>query len=68
MAAIAAHEFATVERPAPAWTARQPLSEPWMLPSPRLAEDEIRKRTPQWLAIRGIYVSERDLVTLRPNR
>lgn len=64
MAALAAHEFETVGRPAPAWTAQQPLREPWVLPSPRLTEDEIRERTPQWLADRGIYATERDLVTL----
>jgi transcriptional regulator with XRE-family HTH domain len=64
MAALAAHEFESAGRPAPAWTARPPLPEPWILASPRLTEYEIRERTPQWLADRGIYANERDLVTL----
>lgn len=64
MAALSGHEFERVGRPAPAWTERTPLPKPWILLSPRLTEDEIKERTPQWLADRGIYATERDLVTL----
>lgn len=35
----------------------------WVLGSPLLDDDDIRRDTPQWLAQRGVFVSERDVVT-----
>ena len=63
LAALTAHEFAAHARPAPEWTEGRRLDKPWVLDSPRLDEQQIRERTPDWLAERGIYVNERDLVT-----
>ncbi|CAN5838205.1 hypothetical protein BH18ACT7_BH18ACT7_25980 [soil metagenome] len=64
LAALAAHEFEALGLATPAWTDRPALPQPWILDSPRLTEDEIRERTPAWLAARNIYVNPRDLVTL----
>ena len=64
VAALTAHEFSLAERAAPAWTAQPPLADPWVLDSPRLTYEQVRARTPRWLAERGIFVTERDLSTL----
>lgn len=64
LAALTAHEFETHGFAAPEWTKGPGLEEPWVLDSPRLDERQIRERTPAWLAERGIYANERDLVTV----
>lgn len=64
LAAVTAHEFDAAGRRAPRWTRKPSLVEPWVLPSPRLSTGEVRARTPAWLAEKGVYVTERDLVTL----
>lgn len=63
LAGLTAHEFEAAGRPAPEWTTGRRLEEAWVLDSPRLDEQQIRERTPAWLAERGIYINERDLVT-----
>ena len=63
LAALTAHEFDAAGRSAPEWTTGRRLDEAWVLDSPRLDERQIRERTPAWLAARGIYANERDLVT-----
>ncbi len=64
LAALAAHEFEAHGRAAPEWTQGRRLDQAWVLDSPRLDEQQIRQRTPAWLAERGIYANERDLVTV----
>lgn len=63
LAALTAHEFEAHAFAAPEWAKGPGLEEPWVLDSPRLDERQIRERTPAWLAERGIYANERDLVT-----
>jgi transcriptional regulator with XRE-family HTH domain len=63
LAALTAHEFEAAGRPAPEWTTGRRLDAAWVLDSPRLDEQRIRERTPPWLAARGVYINERDLVT-----
>lgn len=63
LAALTAHEFEAAGRPAPEWTTGRRLEEAWVLDSPRIDEQQVRERTPAWLAERGVYINERDLVT-----
>lgn len=64
MAALVARDFDEVGATPPEWTACPPLPREWLLESPLLAPDEVRRTTPAWLAARGIFVSGRDLVTV----
>lgn len=63
LAALAAHEFETTDREAPRWARDARLDHEWLLGSPLLDDVAVRRETPYWLAERGIFVAERDLVT-----
>ena len=63
LGALAAHEFELNGEESPRWTRHLELDHEWLLASPLLDDDEVRSETPQWLAQRGVFVSERDLVT-----
>lgn len=63
LAAVVAHEFATGGLDAPAWSLREPLTEPWVPEHPFLTPDRVRAQTPDWLRRHNIYVPARDLVT-----
>lgn len=62
LAAVIAHEFAASGRTPPAWTEFRAAQE-WVIPNLLLEETEIREATPVWLAERGIYIAQRDLIT-----
>lgn len=62
LAALIAREFAASGRTPPAWTEFRAAQE-WVMPNLLLEETDIRKATPEWLAERGIYVAQRDLIT-----
>ncbi|MCW2856535.1 MAG: hypothetical protein JWR52_2150 [Marmoricola sp.] len=64
VAAFTGHEFDQAGLPAPRWTDGPKLSTEWVLDTPRLSEDEIKRQTPDWLAERNIFIAEKDLVTL----
>jgi transcriptional regulator with XRE-family HTH domain len=64
VAAFVSHEFAEAGLPVPGWAAEAKLDSAWVLDSPRLSDDEIRRQTPDWLAERSIFIAEKDLVTL----
>ncbi len=67
LAALADHEFEAVHRAPPRWAAdegeRLEAGDEWILQSLLLDDAEVRAATPDWLADRGIYAAERDLVT-----
>jgi transcriptional regulator with XRE-family HTH domain len=63
VAAFVSHEFAEAGLPVPGWAAEAKLDGAWVLDSPRLSDDEIRRQTPEWLAERNIFIAEKDLVT-----
>ncbi|MXG92076.1 helix-turn-helix domain-containing protein [Nocardioides flavescens] len=63
IAAFVDHEFSQAGLPAPKWTARHSLEQPWVLDTPRLTDDQVRAQTPEWLAERNIFVATKDLVT-----
>jgi len=63
LAGLVEHEFVEAGLAVPAWTQQPPLDEAWLLDSPRLDGDQVRQRTPEWLARRHIYVTEKDLMT-----
>ncbi len=62
LAALIAHEFAASGRTPPAWTEFRATHE-WVMPNLLLEETDIREATPEWLAERGIYIAQRDLIT-----
>jgi len=64
LAAFVSHEFGRARLPAPRWTEALSLSTEWVLDTPRLSADEIKRQTPAWLAERNIFVAEKDLATL----
>ena len=64
LAAFVSHEFADAGLPSPKWTATARLASGWVLDTPRLDEDEVKRQTPHWLAERNIFIAEKDLVTL----
>ena len=64
LAALASHEFTDGGLAAPAWTRDRRLDDPWILDSPRLTDQQVRARTPEWLAAANIFITERDLTTL----
>ena len=65
LAALADHEFEAVHRAPPRWADGERLEagDEWILESLLLDDAEVRAATPDWLADRGIYAAERDLVT-----
>jgi transcriptional regulator with XRE-family HTH domain len=64
LAAFVSHEFVNAGMPAPPWTEHPKLASGWVLDTPRLSEDEIKRQTPDWLAERNIFIAEKDLATL----
>ncbi|WP_182378288.1 helix-turn-helix transcriptional regulator [Nocardioides sp. WS12] len=62
LAALVAHEFAASGRTPPAWTDFRAAHE-WVMSNLLLEEADIREATPDWLAERGIYIAQRDLIT-----
>ena len=63
LSAVVAHEFESVGRSAPRWTQRAAGTGPWIFANPYFDADEVRRRTPPWLAERGVHLAGRDLVT-----
>lgn len=61
--AFVAEEFRAAGLEAPRWTHSARLDLAWVLDTPRLTEDEIRRQTPEWLAERNIFIAAKDLVT-----
>lgn len=61
--ALIAHEFTLAGRDEPRWTRPGAELGSFVFPSPYYDEHEIRRRTPNWLAERGVYLVERDLET-----
>jgi transcriptional regulator with XRE-family HTH domain len=64
LAAFVSHEFDDAGLPIPRWAAAMRLDQAWILDTPRLSDDEIKRQTPDWLADRNIFIAEKDLVTL----
>lgn len=62
-AAFVGREFDEAGLPAPRWTFTEPLDVEWVLDTPRLSEDEIKRQTPEWLAERNIFIAAKDLAT-----
>lgn len=63
LSAVVAHEFESAGRVAPRWTRREAKKGPWIFANPYFDADEVRRRTPPWLADRGVFLAGRDLVT-----
>ena len=63
LSAVVAHEFESAGRVAPRWTRREAGTGPWTFANPYFDADEVRRRTPPWLADRGVLLAGRDLVT-----
>ena len=63
LAALVAHEFHRHSRQQPEWTENRLLDLAWVQPNARWGADWTREHTPKWLAARGIFISERDLMT-----
>lgn len=64
LAAFVSHEFDRAGLPAPRWTESLSLPTEWVLDTPRLSTDQIKRQTPSWLAERNIFIAQKDLVTL----
>jgi transcriptional regulator with XRE-family HTH domain len=64
LAAFVGHEFAEADLTPPKWTATPRLTAEWILDTPRMSDDEIKRQTPAWLAERNIFIAQKDLVTL----
>lgn len=64
LAAFVSHEFDEAGLPIPRWASTARLDHEWVLDTPRLSDDEIKRQTPEWLAERNIFIAEKDLVTL----
>lgn len=63
LCALVAHEFEEADRVPPRWTRRRADTRGWTFANPYFDADEVRRRTPGWLAERGVFVAARDLVT-----
>lgn len=63
LSAVVAHEFESAARVVPRWTRRGAGTGPWVFANPYFDADEVRRRTPPWLAERGVLLAGRDLVT-----
>ncbi|GLY29077.1 helix-turn-helix transcriptional regulator [Kineosporia sp. NBRC 101731] len=64
LAAVMEHEFRSLSMEPPDWMQQAVLTEDWILDSPLLDEEGVRRSTPSWLALRRVYVSSRDLTTV----
>lgn len=63
-AALVGHTFQRSGLPSPRWTEGRALDISWMpVESLRYTPAQVRKRTPPWLAVRNIFVSDHDLRT-----
>lgn len=64
LAALIGHEFDKRNcRQTPEWTKSPRLESTWTQPNARWGADWTREHTPKWLAERGIFISDRDLMT-----
>ncbi|WP_020388509.1 helix-turn-helix domain-containing protein [Kribbella catacumbae] len=64
LAALIWHEFEKRDhRRVPEWAQAPRLKKPWLQPNARRGAAWTRKNTPRWLADRGIFISEHDLMT-----
>jgi len=64
LAAVIEREFDQADRqPRPEWTKAPSLDVAWIHPNARWGEEWTRQHTPDWLAKRGIYIADRDLMT-----
>lgn len=63
LAALTEHEFTARKIPAPKWTSKPLATRELLLLNPLLGEDRTKAETPAWLARRGVFICERDLVT-----
>ncbi len=63
LAALVAHEFQSAGEDAPRWTWGSRADQDWVLGSPLMSDQAVRRATPSWLAERRIFVAERDLLT-----
>lgn len=64
IAAFVSQEFIQAGLPAPKWADQSRLSAEWVLDTPRMSADEIKRQTPAWLADRNIFIAAKDLATL----
>jgi transcriptional regulator with XRE-family HTH domain len=64
LAALVQHEFEQSSYPLrPGWAEEPHLSSAWTQANLRRGEDWTRQHTPPWLARRGIFIADRDLMT-----
>lgn len=63
LAGLTAHEFESAGMTAPPWAQHARMDDDWLLASPLLDDDEVRRATPGWLSERNVYIAARDLVT-----
>ncbi|MEV8372743.1 helix-turn-helix transcriptional regulator [Kribbella sp. NPDC056861] len=64
LAVLIGHEFEQHGgQRVPRWTEGPRLAEPWLQANVRRGADWTRKHTPEWLAARGIFISDHDLTT-----
>jgi len=64
LAALVEHEFEKRSSPRiPEWTRELTLRRPWLYTNLRRGAAWTRENTPSWLASRGIYISNHDLMT-----
>lgn len=64
LAALIEHEFERRRhQPSPEWTSAPHAESPWVHANARRGEAWTREHTPQWLAKRGVFISEHDLTT-----
>jgi hypothetical protein len=61
---VIAHTFESCGLVAPKWTRSQPLDESWSpVGSLRYTPEQVRDRTPDWLAAVNVFVADHDLAT-----
>jgi hypothetical protein len=58
---LIAHEFEVVRRDPPVWTRKLHLDKEWVMSRPKMTDTQIRSTAPEWLSVRGIFVSKLDL-------
>lgn len=64
LAALVEHEYdKRNRRQTPEWTRSIRLDSAWIHPNARWGAQWTRENTPTWLAERGIFISDRDLMT-----
>lgn len=63
--ALTHHEFHRLGLAVPPWAAApEPLEKEWVLAAAPSRRSRVKARTPAYLADLGVYVSDRDLVTV----